>query len=129
MNPEVAADIVRGSATSRNNPESFERAVSFAVDRDWPLPIGALELARREYAPRGLRHVTVALERATALTRGDPNLLRAVLADYEQMHAQPMIGRVRCELGRLIGEAGLLASGLQILRELDDQLQVARFQD
>jgi class 3 adenylate cyclase len=128
MSPEAAAQILRGSATSRNSPESFERAVSFAVDRDWSLPIDALELARREYAPRGLRHVTVALERATALTRVDPKLLRHVLAEYEQMNARPMVGRSRCELGRMTGDASLLASGLRILRELDDQLQITRFE-
>ena len=59
---------------------------------------------------------------------GNTALLRQVLADAEEMHARPMIGRVRCELGRMTGDDAEMAAGLRILRELGDQLQIARFE-
>ena len=102
--------------------------MSLAVDRDWPLPLEALEQARASSASRRHRHVDVALDRAIALTRGDPDLLRRVLADAEAMHARPLIGRVRCELGRMTGDDAEIEAGLRILRELGDQLQVEKFE-
>jgi hypothetical protein len=102
--------------------------VSLAADRDWPLPLDALEQARVSLGLRGGRHVAIALDHAIALTGGDPALLRRVLGEAEAMHARPLVGRVRCELGRMTGEESEMAAGLQILRELGDQLQIARFE-
>ena len=42
--------------------------------------------------------------------------------------ARPMIGRVRCELGRLTGDDAEFEAGLRILRELGDQPQIAKFE-
>src|SRR5437762_1258570 len=127
--PEAPAELVRMvAAGERRVPELFERAVTLAADRDWPLPLDALEQALAAFGPRGGRFVRAALQRAIALTRGDPQLLRRVLADAEAMHARPLIGRLRCELGRMTGEDVEIEAGLRILRELGDQLQVAKFE-
>jgi hypothetical protein len=127
--PDAAAELVRMAASGDpRGPELYEQAVSLASDRDWPLPLDALEQARVAVAFRGLRHVHLALDRAIALTRGDRELLRRVLADAEAMHARPTIGRVRCELGRLTGDDAETEAGLRILRELGDQLQIAKFE-
>ena len=126
--PDAPAALVRMAAAGEaSGPELFERAVSLAADRDWPLPLEALEGARRAAGFRRIRHVEVALDRAIALTRGDPDLVRRVLADAEAMHARPLIGRLRCELGRMTGDDAEIEAGLQILRELGDQLQIAKF--
>jgi hypothetical protein len=44
------------------------------------------------------------------------------------MHARPMIGRLHCELGRMTGDDAEIEAGLRILRELGDQLQIAKFE-
>jgi class 3 adenylate cyclase/tetratricopeptide (TPR) repeat protein len=127
--PDAAAELVRMAASGDpRGPELYEQAVSLASDRDWPLPLDALDQARAAVAFRGLRHVHLTLDRAIALTRGDAELLRRVLADAEAMHARPTIGRVRCELGRMNGDDGEIEAGLRILRELGDQLQIAKFE-
>ena len=128
LKPGAVADLLRAAVTRRRNPEGFERIVSGATDREWPMPLEALEAAREAYRPSRLRHVNVTLDRAIALTRRDPVLLRQVLAEYEAMHARPMIGRVRCELGRMTGDDAELEAGLRILRELGDQPQLTKFE-
>jgi len=35
---------------------------------------------------------------------------------------------VRCELGRMTGDDAEMVAGLRILRDLGDQLQIARFE-
>ncbi|HAF12036.1 MAG TPA: hypothetical protein DCK98_18450 [Chloroflexi bacterium] len=129
LKPDALATLVRMAATTETRiPELFERAVSLAVDRDWPLPLEALEQARAPSASRGQRPLHAALDRAIAVTRGDPDLLRRVLADAEAMHARPMIGRLRCELGRMTGDDAEIEAGLRILRELGDRLQIEKFE-
>ena len=126
--PGAIVDVLRIAVTRRRNPEGFERLVSAAADRDEPMPIDAIEAVRESFRPSNLRHVLVGLDRAMALARRDPALLRQVLADYEAMHARPLIGRVRCELGRMTGDDTQIEAGLRILRELGDQLQTAKFE-
>jgi hypothetical protein len=129
LKPEAAALLVPlATAPDFRSHELFERVVSLATDREWPLPLDALEAVRETPAARSVRHLRASLDRAIALTRGDTVLLRQVLADAEQMHARPMIGRVRCELGRLTGDDAQMVAGLGILRDLGDQLQIARFE-
>jgi hypothetical protein len=106
----------------------LERAISLAVDRDWPLPLAALEQARAAFGFRAPRPLVVTLDRAIAVTRGDPELLRQVLAEAQAMHALPLEGRVRCELGRMTGDDDETEAGLGILRGLGDQLQIAKFE-
>jgi class 3 adenylate cyclase len=129
LKPEAAAHLVTlGTAPDARAPELFERAVSLAADREWPLPLDALVAMRAQPANQAMLHVRATLDRAIALTRGDAALLRRVLVEAEAMHARPLLGRVRCELGRMTGDDRELEGGLAILRELGDQLQVARFE-
>jgi len=62
-----------------------------------------------------------------AIARRDPDQLRAVLAAYERMRARPLIARVRCDLGRMTGSEADTATGLKILRELGDEVQLQRY--
>ncbi|MDP9321340.1 MAG: AAA family ATPase [Chloroflexota bacterium] len=127
--PEAPGELVRMVAAGEKRvPELFERAVSLAADRDWPLPLDALEQALAKFGPRGGRFVVAALDRAIALTRGEPDLVRRVLANAEAMHARPLVGRLRCELGRMTGDDAEIEAGLGILREIGDQLQIAKFE-
>ncbi len=129
LKPEAAALLVTlATAPDARSPEMFERVVSLAVDREWPLPLEALEAARALPASGGMRHLRATLDRAIALTRSDAALFRAVLADAEAMRARPLIGRVHCELARVTGDDGETATGLEILRAIGDELQVARFE-
>jgi len=129
LKPDAAALLVTlATAPDSRTPELFERAVSLAADREWPLPLDALEAVRATPVARSIRPLRASLDRAIALNRDDAALLRQVLADAEEMHARPMIGRVRCELGRMTGDDAEMAAGLRILRELDDELQVERFE-
>jgi hypothetical protein len=127
--PEAIAELVRRAAAGdKRVPELLERAVNLAADHDWPLPLEALEQARVSFGARGGRCLQLAFDRAIALTRGDPDMMRRVLIDGEAMHARPLVGRVRCELGRITGDDAQNEAGLRILRELGDQLQIARFE-
>ena len=129
LKPEAAALLVSlATAPDARAPELFERAVSLAADREWPLPLEALMAMREQPDNLHMRHVRATLDRAIAVTRGDAALLRGALAEAEAMHARPLEGRVRCELGRMTGDDRELEAGLAMLRELGDQLQVARFE-
>jgi uncharacterized protein len=129
LKPDAPAVLVRRAAAGeRRVPELLERAISLAADRNWPLPLDALEQARESLGLRWGRPLVATLDRAIALTRGDPELLRRVLADAEAMHARPLIARVRCELGRMTGDDAEIEAGLRILRELGDQLQIEKFE-
>jgi tetratricopeptide (TPR) repeat protein len=129
LRPEAPAVLVeKAAAGERRVPELFERAISLAVDRDWPLPLDALERAVPVFGARIARPLALALDRAIAVTRRDPVLLRRVLSEAEAMHARPTIGRVRCELGRMTGDDNEIEAGLRILRDLGDQLQIAKFE-
>jgi class 3 adenylate cyclase len=128
LKPAAAVELVRLAASGDSRAELYENAVSLASDRDWPLPLDALEASRAAPAFRRQRHVHLALDRAIALTRGDAELLRRVLADAETMRARPTIGRVHCEIGRMSGDDAETEAGLRILRELGDQLQIAKFE-
>ena len=129
LKPEAAAQLVSlGTEPDARAPELFERAISLATDREWPLPLDGLVGMRAQPANATIRHARATLDRAIALTRGDAALLRTVLAEAEAMHARPLEARVRCELGRMTRDDGELEAGLTILRELGDQLQLARFE-
>jgi class 3 adenylate cyclase/tetratricopeptide (TPR) repeat protein len=129
LKADAAAELVRMAASGDpRGPELYEQAVSLASDRDWPLPLDALEQARAAVAFRRMRHVHLALDRAIGLTRRDPAVLRRVLADAEGMRARPTVGRLHCEIGRLTGDDAETEAGLRILRELGDQLQIAKFE-
>ena len=126
--PTAVFDLLRAIAGGQRNPEAVERFVSEAVDRDTALPVDLLATTREVFRPHYGGPVLLALDRAIAFASRDPALLRDVLARYDAMHARPMIGRVRCELGRLTGDDRETETGLTILRALGDQLQVAKFE-
>jgi len=131
LKPEAAALLVSlGNELDRHArpPELFERVVSVAADREWPLPLDALVAMRAEPSFGQMRHVRATFDRAIALTRGDAALLSHVLAEAQAMHARPLEASVRCELGRMTHDDRELETGLAILRELGDQLQVAKFE-
>jgi hypothetical protein len=60
--------------------------VSLAADRDWPCRWITLEQARESLGLRWDRCLTVTIERVIGLARGDPELLRRVLADADARH-------------------------------------------
>jgi class 3 adenylate cyclase len=129
LKPEAAAQLVSlATEPDARAPELIERAVSLAIDREWPLPLDGLIAARALPSYDAIRHTRATLDRAIAVTRGDADLLRHVLGEAEAMHARPLEGRVRCELGRITGDDRETEAGLAILRELGDQLQIARFE-
>ena len=111
-------------SASGRNPEGFERLLHRAVDRGEALPLDALEAARTAFAPRRLRYVDAALERAIAVVKRDAALLGSVLATYEAMGARPLIARVHCDIGRLTGDDRETEAGIAILRELGDELHL-----
>ena len=124
--PGALLDVLRITATTGQNGEAVERFVNGAVDRGEELPLDALEGARAASAPRHLRFVLAALDRAIAVTKRDVAMLGGVLATYEAMGARPLIARVHCDLGRLTGDDRETEAGLAILRELGDELQLER---
>jgi len=129
LKPDAVALLVSlGTQPDARAPELFERAISLAADREWPLPLDGLLAMRAVPANAYIRHLRATLDRAIALTRGDAALLGVVLTEAQAMHARPLEARVRCELGRMTGDDGELEAGLAILRELGDQLQIARFE-
>ncbi|MDQ3096581.1 MAG: hypothetical protein M3Q61_00230, partial [Chloroflexota bacterium] len=104
--------------------EFFERALAACADRDWHVPFPTLD--------RLAADATVPLRTQAARARGlfgrDTAMLGAALDGFERMGARPYVARVRCELARLTGDSDLLAVGLEELRVLGDQQQLARFE-
>ena len=83
-----------------------------------------LEQARRETA----RSLEIEVLRAIGLAASDVDYLRQGLLAAERIQARPAIGRLRCEIAGLSGEAALAASGRQVLREIGDVVSLDRYE-
>ena len=110
--------------SSQIGRESVERAFATCADRDWEVPLATVDRLAAD-APQPLRAQAA---RARGLFGHDAAALGAALADFERMGARPYVARVRCEIARLTGDGDLLTNGLDELRWLGDQQQLARFE-
>ena len=92
------------------------------------MQIGAPELEHSRamtFPTSRLAHAQI--DRARGLAMGDAALLRRALATFEMAGARPAEARVRCELGRLTGDAAMLEEGLRMLRQIGDLAQIDRY--
>jgi hypothetical protein len=74
-----------------------------------------------------VRMAQAQLDRARGLRSDDPAFFEAALVTLRAAGAKPAIGRVEIELGRLTGDAALVASGTRILQVLGDVDQLDRY--
>jgi class 3 adenylate cyclase len=111
----LEAEVRRGLGLGGEDGPVESRVVGFRADE---LPGG--ELRAGELRAGELRAGEL---RAGELRAGE---LRAALATFEAADARPLIARVRVELGRLTGDAGLIETGLDALRSLGDLEHLAR---
>jgi len=111
-------------SSPRTGREFVERALAACADRDWDIPLATIDQLAGD--------ATVPLRTQAARVRGlfghDAAVLGDALDGFERMGARPYVARVRCEIARLTGDSDLRAVGLEELRALGDQQQLARFE-
>ncbi len=103
-----------------------ERVVALAVDRGVRVPPEHLELLLLESQRRDQRLLAAQLLRARGVQTGSADDLRAALEAFRIFGGRPMIARLEIELGRLTGDAALIAVGTAGLDALGDVAQLSR---
>jgi len=103
-----------------------ERVVSLCVDRGQPIPAEALDNLLTEAQTRGQRLLAAQVLRARGLQSRSPDDLRQALDMFRGFGAKPLLARAEIELGRLIGDAALEASGIAGLESLGDLAHLGR---
>ena len=106
--------------------ETWDRAISFMCDRGQPPDEVAIGHALDIVFPQAVM-TRAQLARARGLRSADRASFEAALATLRAAGARPAVGRVEIELGRLIGDEALVASGVKILAALGDIDQLDRY--
>jgi hypothetical protein len=106
--------------------ETWERAISFMCDHGEPPDEAAIDHALDMVFPQAVM-TRAQLARARGLGSGDAASFQAALATLRAARARPAVARVEIELGRLTGDADLVASGRRILEALGDVDQLDRY--
>ncbi|MFI5261153.1 MAG: adenylate/guanylate cyclase domain-containing protein [Candidatus Limnocylindrales bacterium] len=124
--PEAVIRLVEARESNSVGNETGERALSFLCDRRI-LPDGAsIERMIERTFPQA-RMALAQLDRARGLRGHDPAFFIAALLTLRAAGARPGIGRVEVELGRLTGDAALVASGARFLQQVGDVEQLDRY--
>jgi tetratricopeptide (TPR) repeat protein len=103
-----------------------ELVVSVCVDYGQRIPLEPLDNLLVAARSRGQLLLTAQLLRARGVQQSAPDDLREALAAYRRFKARPLAARVEVELGQLVGDAGMVASGTATLEALGDVAQLAR---
>src|SRR5437899_427001 len=108
--------------------ERLERGLSMLLDQD-RLPstaglLSVLELCRRHEYPL----LEAQAERALGRAKREPSRLNRSISLFDRSGARPYAARVRCELALITGDHIEMEAGLQVLEQLGDAEQVARFE-
>jgi hypothetical protein len=111
-----------------NNAAVLERWLYEANDRGVRVPRETVEPVLSEAKAMNAGALSVEVLRAIGLAEADANRLREALAIAERIGAKPAIGRLRCEIGLLSGDASLVEGGRQVLREIGDLTSLDRYE-
>jgi class 3 adenylate cyclase/tetratricopeptide (TPR) repeat protein len=103
-----------------------ERVVSLCVDRGQPIPPEALDSLAAEARSRGQRLLTAQVLRARGVQRQSADDLQQALDLFRSFGAKPLVARAEIELGQLISDANLRASGMATLESLGDLAHLGR---
>ncbi|MEK6192086.1 MAG: adenylate/guanylate cyclase domain-containing protein [Chloroflexota bacterium] len=103
-----------------------ERVVSLCVDRGQLVPQEALDTLVTEAQSRGQRLLAAQVLRARGVQSRSADDLRQALELFRSFGAKPLVARAEIELGNLIGDADLTASGTATLEALGDLAHLGR---
>jgi class 3 adenylate cyclase len=106
--------------------DGYERVLSRLLDEGGRLDADAWERVVETSLRLGCRLVAAQALRAIGLARSSADQLSRALELAEAASAQPLIGRLKVDLGGVLGDATALAAGLGLLRELGDLEHLAR---
>jgi hypothetical protein len=103
-----------------------ERALSVCVDRRQPIPPDDIERLLTEARARRQRLLLAQVLRARGVQSQGPDDLREALDLFRAFGARPLVARAEIELGQLLGDRELEASGIATLEALGDLGQLGR---
>jgi hypothetical protein len=103
-----------------------ERVTSLCVDHGQVIPPDALNTLLAEAQSRGQRLLAAQVLRARGVQSRSPDDLQQALDLFRGFGARPLVARVEIELGHLLGDAALEASGTAALEALGDIAQLGR---
>jgi class 3 adenylate cyclase len=106
--------------------QHLDRALGTCVDYGQRVSLEALDSIVEIANRGGLRPLEAQARRARGVQEAREDDLRASLRLFEEMASVPHIGRVEIELGQLVGDQTLVASGLARLESLGDLDQLDR---
>jgi len=103
-----------------------ERIVSLCVDRGQLVPQEALDTLVTEAQSRGQLLLAAQVLRARGVQSRSADDLRQALDLFRSFGAKPLVARAEIELGQLLGDASLEASGRAGLDALGDLAHLGR---
>jgi len=103
-----------------------ERVVSLCVDRGQPIPQEALDTLVTEAQSRDQRLLAAQVLRARGVQGRSADDLRQALDMFTSFGAKPLVARAEIELGQMLGDASLEASGRAGLDALGDLAHLGR---
>jgi hypothetical protein len=103
-----------------------ERAVALCADVRQPIPLEGLDKLLAEARSRGQRLLAAQLLRARGIQARDAANLREALDMFRGFGAAPLVARTEVELGQLVDDAELVASGTATLEALGDLAHLSR---
>ena len=124
----LRAELPAIDAFSGIGAANLERWLQAATDSGVVLPVALLAPIIERALATNARPVAVEVLRAMGLATGNVDRLREALAIAEGMGGKPAIGRLRCEIARLTGDAALADAGRQVLREIGDVVSLDRYE-
>jgi hypothetical protein len=103
-----------------------ERAVATCADLHHPIPLDGLDTLLGEARTRDQRLLAAQLLRARGIQERSADNLREALQSFRGFGARPLVARAELELGQLIDDPALVASGTAALEALGDVTHLRR---
>ena len=102
------------------------RTLARLIDRRYPIDERILVELLDYVEHRDLRFIEALVRRGLGVLHGRTDQLREALVGFERSGARPFVARAQTELGRIVGDEGMLATGLRELERLGDLDQLDR---
>ncbi len=125
----IVEEIIGRFHETAGRIDHLDRAIAACSDRRHRVDPALLQRLLAYVDPRGIRLIGAQARRALGLATVDPDELRAALDLFETMAAIPYAARTQIELGELIGDPPLIATGIARLEAVGDLDQLARVAD
>jgi len=122
----LARDVVAEHRLFYGRLDYVHRTLARLIDRRYPIEERILVELLDYVEHRDLRFIEALVRRGLGVLHGRTGQLREALVGFERAGARPFVARVQTELGRIVGDEDMIATGLRELERLGDLDQLDR---